>query len=89
MSDKWEPCPRCGSNRVKATGILYFILFGLGMLSFGLILLFIPFIGIPMMVIGAGLLVAAPFSKGILECEDCKKSWRYPANSTKQSEQIS
>jgi len=59
MSDKWEPCPRCGSNRVRHMGMAFFILMGLGSLSFGIILLLIPFIGVPLMVIGIAFLVLA------------------------------
>lgn len=80
MSDKWEPCPRCGSNRVKKMGVLFFILMGFGTMSFGIILLLIPFIGIPLLCAGAAFLLLSPFSKNILQCEDCKKSWKYPAN---------
>lgn len=80
MSDKWEPCPRCGSNRVRSMGLAFFILMGLGTLGFGVLFLIIPFIGIPLMVIGAAFLILAPFSKNTLQCQDCKKSWKYPAN---------
>lgn len=75
--DTWGPCPRCGSNRVKSMGMLYFALFGLGLSGIGILLLFIPIVGIPMMVLGVALLVVSPFTKGMLQCEDCHKSWRF------------
>lgn len=77
--EKWEPCPRCGSNRVKSMGMLFFVLLGIGLAGIGiLLLLFIPIIGIPMIIAGLALLLVSPFTKGILQCEDCKKSWKYP-----------
>lgn len=82
----WEPCPRCGSKRVKSMGILSFILLGLGLSGIGILLLFIPIVGIPMIVAGLALLAVSPFTKGMLQCEDCKKSWRYPATKTCQNQ---
>lgn len=80
---KWEPCPRCGSNRVKSMGMFMFVLLGLGLISFGLIFtLFFPIIGIPLLAIGVLFLIISPFTKNTLQCEDCKKSWKYPSSQT-------
>lgn len=44
--EKWEPCPRCGSNKVKSRGGCFFALVGICMISFGIWLLIIPPVGI-------------------------------------------
>jgi len=80
---KWEPCPRCGSNRVKSTGMFMFVLLGICMISFGLWLLIFPIVGISMLFIGVLFLIVSPFTKNTLQCEDCKKSWKYPAGQSK------
>lgn len=76
--EKWEPCPRCGSNKVKSRGGCFFALVGICMISFGIWLLIIPPVGIGCIVIGFFVLVASPFMKGNLQCEDCDKAWKYP-----------
>ena len=77
--EKWEPCPRCGSKKVKGMSLLFFILLGLGTLSFGAIfMLFWPTLGIMLLVVGALFLLISPFSRNILQCEDCSKSWNFP-----------
>ena len=78
--DKWQPCPRCGSNKVENRGGCFFAVLGIGVISiFFWITLFVPPVGIIGMIVGAALLLFAPFTKGILQCSDCKKSWKYKA----------
>lgn len=78
-SEKWEPCPRCGSNRVESRGGCFFFLAGLALTGISIWLLIIPPIGILGIVIGIALMIASPFAKNMLQCQDCKKSWKYPA----------
>lgn len=75
--ENWEPCPRCGSNRVIKQGKGYFLLIGVGLIGIGIWLLIIPPIGVPTVIVGLGLMVFGLFTKGFLECRDCKKVWRY------------
>ena len=73
----WEPCPQCGSSKVRSMGMAFWLLMGLCVISFGLIItLFIPFIGIPMMGFGVLFMLISPFTKGTLQCQDCKKAWK-------------
>lgn len=78
----WEPCPRCGSHRVKVTGMGFMILAGLMCMSIGLWMLIIPVIGFfagpAAMIIGLLLLIASPFARKQLQCKDCVKTWNYP-----------
>ena len=80
--DKWEPCPRCGSNKVKARGGCFFALLGICLASIGIWLLIIPPIGIGCIVIGILLVVISPFTKGNLQCEECDNAWKYPYEKT-------
>ncbi len=77
--DKWEPCPRCGSNKVDSKGGCFFFVLGLCVLGISVWFLIIPPIGIGGMLLGAALMLIAPFSKGILQCQECHKSWKFPA----------
>lgn len=79
MSKKemWEPCPRCGSNRVESRGIAFFVITGIALIGISIWLLIIPPVGIAGIIAGIVFLLAAPFSRGILQCKDCNKSWRY------------
>ena len=78
-TDQWEPCPRCGSNRVEPRGGCFFFLLGFCLLGVSIWLLFLlPPIGIAGIIAGIAFMVISPFSKNILQCQDCKKSWRYP-----------
>jgi len=72
----WEPCPRCGSNRVESRGIAFFLLLGIVLVGVSIWLLIIPPVGIAGIALGLIFLIMAPFSKNILQCQDCKKSWR-------------
>ena len=77
--DKWEPCPRCGSKRVQSRGGCFFFVLGFCLLGISIWLLIIPPVGIAGIIIGLLLMVIAPFAKNQLQCQDCKKSWKYPA----------
>jgi len=77
MSKHWEPCPRCGSNKVNATskGTRATMLFLAGFCSVwvGLILW-------PILPLSIGLMIASPiyaiFGKGKKSCQDCKYIWK-------------
>lgn len=76
MSKNWEPCPRCGSNKVKSVGkIAYFLaLFGSGGC-----LIWVGFLFWPILIIAILLLIASPFTfllPKVNQCEDCKHSWK-------------
>jgi hypothetical protein len=78
----WEPCPRCGSNRVVSRGGCFIALMGLMFMSIGLWILIIPILGWfggPfMMLIGLLFFIASPLAKNQLQCQDCHKTWKYP-----------
>ena len=74
---KWQPCPRCGSARVRAHGFWYTLLFGVMMAGCGAWLLIIPFIGIPAVIMGALMILISPAMANTLKCEDCRYEWRY------------
>ena len=82
MSDeKWEPCPRCGSNRIDSRGGCFYFILGFSCVGiFIWVTLLLPIIGIPGIILGAVFMFLAPFMSGTLQCEDCKKSWKYPAD---------
>lgn len=79
--DRWEPCPRCESNRVQParTGCMLLI-GGICLIGLGLWLLIIPFVGIPMVIVGIGFILfslfAGPATKGMLQCQDCHNAWK-------------
>lgn len=75
--DKWEPCPRCGSNRVEQRGGCFFAILGFALAGVSIWLLIIPPIGIAGIVMGLGLMAVSPFMRNMLSCQDCKKSWHY------------
>lgn len=79
MSD-WEPCPRCGSNRVQQRGALYAVLLGIGSLGCGIWLLIIPFIGIPLMLFGLVMLAISPAQHRMVQCQDCNNAWKPARN---------
>ncbi len=74
--DLWEPCPRCGSKSVEARGRFFWFMLGGGCVSFGLILIFIPFIGIPLIAFGIVSIATGFIAKGVFECKDCRNVWR-------------
>jgi len=82
--EKWQPCPRCGSNRVTTTGKGTIFLMGFGMLGISFVLLFLFFpAGIIGMIAGGVLLIMTPFVQPMLSCKDCKKAWKYDPNINK------
>ncbi|MDR9755819.1 MAG: hypothetical protein RJR35_03600 [Thermoanaerobacterales bacterium] len=74
----WEPCPRCGSNRVQPRGGVFFFILGFCLMGISIWLLIIPPIGIAGIVIGLIFMLIAPFAKNQLQCQDCHKAWKYP-----------
>jgi hypothetical protein len=44
----------------------------------------IPPLGIVGMLAGAVIMLLSPFMKGMLQCQDCKKSWKYKPDVTEQ-----
>lgn len=80
----WEPCPRCGSNRVQAYSRLLFALVGIAMIGISIWLLIIPFIGLFGILFGLFILILSPFAKGMLHCEDCGFTWKYPYKGAEQ-----
>jgi hypothetical protein len=72
----WEPCPRCGSNRVQSMGGCFFAVLGFCLIGISIWLLIIPPIGIVGILAGIFLMFVAPFMVKMLQCKDCKKSWR-------------
>lgn len=59
----WEPCPRCGSNRVQAYSRLLFALVGIAMIGISIWLLIIPFIGLFGILFGLFILILSPSRK--------------------------
>lgn len=83
MQDKkWEPCPRCGSNRTQSRGGCFMAIMGLGIMSIGLWVMLIPVLGWIagplLLLIGLVILIASPLAKNDLQCQDCLYSWKYP-----------
>lgn len=68
MQDKkWEPCPRCGSNRTQSRGGCFMAIMGLGIMSIGLWVMLIPVLGWIagplLLLIGLVILIASPLAK--------------------------
>jgi len=84
--DKWEPCPRCGSKRVQSRGGCFFFVLGFCLFGISIWLLIIPPVGIAGIIVGLLLMVISPFAKNQLQCQDCKKSWKYPAAKNGQNQ---
>ena len=82
MSKKeaWEPCPRCGSNRVVSRGGCFRAIMGLGIMSIGLWILIIPILGWiagpVLMLFGLIILISSPGTKNQLQCQDCHNTWK-------------
>ncbi len=84
MSNKWEPCPRCGSKSVESRGGCFFALIGFVCIGIFIWLLFlIPPVGVFGIAVGILFILISPFMKNILQCSDCKKSWKYPEKNNK------
>lgn len=71
---KSEKCPNCEQFKTKLE-CRYYISLGLGLFGFGVLLLIIPFIGIPLIFIGF-----CAFLTGCLMCISEKYSKRYICN---------
>ena len=84
----WEPCPRCGSNRVQPRGTLFLALVGVGLIGISLWLLIIPPVGIAGILLGILFIIVAPLSKGMVQCQDCNFNWKYPYKEKKNEEEI-
>jgi len=78
-NEKWEPCPRCGSKSVKSTGAAFFLILGFCLIGISIWLLIIPPVGITGILTGIVLMILSPFMRGMLQCKECHKSWKYPA----------
>ena len=76
QKDNWEPCPRCGSNKVESKGLAFFLMLGVGFIGISIFLLIFPPVGITGIITGLAFIVISPFTKGILQCKYCKKSWK-------------
>ncbi len=83
----WEPCPRCESKKVESRGGCFFSLLGFMLIGISIWLLVIPALGITGIVLGIVLIFSSPFMKSILQCQDCKKAWRFP-HGTKAKEGV-
>lgn len=89
--EAWEPCPRCGSNRVRVDGIGTFLLI-IGVLLFllGLALIFISIVGVILMFSGFVFsiygIIKKRKNKYLLRCADCHNAWKYPAAKTDQNQ---
>ncbi|MGG3987696.1 hypothetical protein [Bacillus smithii] len=80
MSKYWEPCPRCGSNKVRTYGKWFWFLVpfmsGGCLVWLGIIFFPILFIALPLILISPlGFLLPKMF-----QCEDCKYSWKVKKN---------
>lgn len=76
MSKHWEPCKRCGSNKVKQSNkVVLFI----ALLIAGCMGCVIGIIIWPLLLVAPLLVIASPFIlliKNTMSCEDCKHSWQ-------------
>jgi len=76
VKGNWEPCPRCGSNKVKTLGKLWFLLIFLGS---GSCLLWVGIIFWPILILAILLILISPlgfFLPKVNQCQDCKYSWK-------------
>lgn len=83
--DNWEPCPRCGSKKVKTVGKMFWFLVLLGS---GSCLLWLGFIFPLFFVVAIILIFISPLSLLIPktnQCQDCHHSW--VAKKLKQSKE--
>lgn len=83
---QWEPCPQCGSTRVSSKGPMHYVFVGICTIGISTWLLIIPPIGTVGIIIGIGYLLIAPFKKGMLQCDDCRYTWRYGTRPKMQAE---
>ncbi|WP_031517607.1 hypothetical protein [Desulfofalx alkaliphila] len=86
--EMWEPCPRCGSKKVNAQGGCFFFLLGFALLGVSIwLILLVPPVGVAGILLGIGFMFASPFLKNMLQCQDCKKAWKFP-HKTKHKEGV-
>ena len=72
-----QSCPRCGSANIKARRSGYFFTAGIILIGmFFVTAFFVPPLGIGGVLLGSGLLLYAPFAKGIYQCQKCRKFWK-------------
>lgn len=74
--DGWEPCPRCGSNRVEQRGKWFFFWV---FLTSGGCLVWLGFLFFPLWIFAALLILVSPFSfliPKMNQCKDCKYAWK-------------
>ena len=71
-----KQCPNCNSYKTQSQRQMYLIM-GIMCLSFGLLLILIPFIGLPLLVIGVASLIAGliPGLKNQYLCQTCKNKF--------------
>lgn len=79
MSDKWEPCPRCGSNKTRVRAgrevyvcFLVIFIFGILLGKSGLLVGIIPGL-----IIGAIVHEFWPSKRIGMMCKDCEHKWDY------------
>ena len=87
--NNWEPCPRCGSNRVQARGTAFLMIVGFCLIGISIWLLIIPPVGIAGILFGIFMIISAPLSKGNLQCQDCNFNWKYPYEENERRSDIS
>lgn len=79
----WEPCPRCGSNKVESKGACVYFFVGFVLIVVGFLLLgCLPPAGMIGILAGVLGMLISPFFYRQLACQDCKHAWRYPSRKT-------
>lgn len=76
MSEQWEPCPRCNSNRVQTFGKWAAFLIFLGS---GSCLIWVGILFPPIWIVAGLLVLGSPlgfFFPKMNYCKDCSKSWK-------------
>jgi hypothetical protein len=74
--DGWEPCPRCGSNKVQQRGKGFFFLLFICMAG---VVSFVGIFFLPLFILGGILALFSPIAfllPKINQCQDCKYSWK-------------
>lgn len=85
--EEWQPCPRCGSNRVQKVSMWAFLLGGVAVAGCSIWLLLISLIAIAGVIVGAivfllGLIgiIGQRFMPTTLYCKDCNNTWQFKSN---------
>jgi len=76
MSKYWEPCPKCGSNKVETRGKAFWFFLLLGS---GSVLIWIGLFFMPLLFVSIALIFLSPlafFMPKVNQCKDCKNSWK-------------